>query len=73
MNDGLMPDRNIATTMTSGHRLFVPIFLNDIRSSSTCDCELVLRDPPPPYRRAGTVLVVGTLSSHVRGASPPRD
>jgi len=28
-----MPDRNIATTITNGHRLFAPSFRNDIQSS----------------------------------------
>jgi hypothetical protein len=32
-NEGLMPDRNIAATMTNGHRLFAPSLLKDIHSS----------------------------------------
>src|SRR6059058_4216253 len=50
-NVGLMPDKDIATTMANGHRLFAPSFLNDIRSSSTCDCQLLLRDNSRPLLR----------------------
>src|SRR3954471_7158480 len=72
-NVGLMPDKNIATTMANGHRLFAPSFLNDIRSSSTCDCQLLLRDNSrPPLRPSGALARTGTVSSHVRRASPPR-
>src|SRR4051794_21937761 len=57
-NVGLMPDKNIATTMANGHRLFAPSFLNDIRSSSTCDCHLLLRDNSrPPLRPSGALAL----------------
>src|SRR5262252_1149717 len=73
-NDGLMPDRNIATTIRNGHRLFAPSFLSDIRPSSslrvrsTSYCasaapsdERVVSDgrpDVPPHTCAGHVLLV---------------
>src|SRR6476660_4410168 len=73
-NDGLMPDKNIATTMSNGHRLFAPILLIDIRSSSTCDCGLIeLPGSRLPHRRSSATVGSVTMSSHVRAASPPRD
>src|SRR3954467_476440 len=64
-NVGLMPDQNIATTMANGHRLFAPSFLNDIRSSSTCDCELRgMCGSRPPHRPTSPSRCSSTRCPH---------